>query len=91
MAPMRQGVEEKVAMEDLKEELKGVEGEIFLAGRKMRGRKQGQVVAKESPRKLLATRSGKNSRGRRSPQDSSCSCDRPSLKLSQVQELRINM
>ena len=54
VAPMRQGVEEKVAMEDLKEELKGVEGEIFLAGRKMRGRKQGQVVVmvKESPRKL---------------------------------------
>ena len=73
---MRQGVEKKEVMEDLEEELKGMEGEIVLAGCKMSSRKQGQgvcqIVEAASPRKLSAIRSGRNSSRRGSLQDSSC-------------------
>ena len=84
VAPMRQGVEKKEVMEDLEEELNGMEGEIVLAGCKVSSRKQGQgvgqIVETASPRKLSATRSGRSSR-RGSLLDSSCFCACHSLKF----------
>merc|ERR1719305_1876435 len=84
VAPMRQGVEKKEVMEDLEEELNGMEGEIVLAGCKVSSRKQGQGVGQmeetASPRRLSVTRSGRNNR-RGSLLDSSCFCACPSLKF----------